>query len=441
MRRTCWIALFGLLSACEASTTTEATVAAPTAEAAPTTPAARPTVMMAAAPTTTPALPAPLLDVGQPVPWWFSFKFNANAPFAGCEGGAARQCLFGGTVQDYNKYGQQYVFASASDATLKEGDDCIGDATTDPLGATFAQVYQSDAYFYLVWNDQFYDDPKIAHCTKECGSPWGHSKGMLAWNDQGQGFVLQVSTPSWPASASSAHPRATDGNTLGCVEDDDVEVSQHFFALALTHDDLAIVLKALANASVVTDVTNPQIVKNGGPPDIVALVSALGQKTTGVSVTNDLLSSGVRLISKPSKLQVPPWQMVSATLGGVPLRVASWWASPKIPSTTDSSPPACWDASLGAPGPVQIATTGTWNGNSLGMTGGSGPNYNHAKIGVSMDPAQPLSIFGDMNQQGALSGTCSSSQNGRGGLFYVVNDPTLFAQTTALLSGESDASP
>lgn len=381
--------------------------------------------------------PAPLLDVGQPVNWWFAFKFNSNPPFNGCDGGADRACTFGGTVQDYSKFGQQYVYASSTNGALTVGDDCIGDATTDPLGATFGQVYQSANYHFLLWNDQFYDDPTIKGCSDSCSAPWGHSKGMLAWNDQGQGFVLQVSTPSWPASGSSAHPRSSDGNTLGCVEDDDVEVSQHFFSLALSKDDLVIVLKALANASVVTDVNNPQIVSNGGPADVQALVNALGNKSQSTTLTNDVLSSGVRLISKPSKLEVPPWQMISATLGGVPLRVATWWANPEIPTTTDSTPPACWDASLANPGPVEIALTGTWDGNSLGLKGGSGPNYNHAKIGVSKDSNHPYTIFGDMNQQGALSGNCGSSQNGRGGLFYVLEDPALFTSTTALLAGTS----
>src|ERR1019366_1581885 len=34
-------------------------------------------------------------------------------------------------------------------------------------------------------------------------------------------------------------------------------------------------------------------------------------------------------------------------------------------------------------------------------------------------------IFGDMNQQGAISGNCASSQNGWGGLFYVIDDQEL----------------
>src|SRR5271167_5276619 len=102
----------------------------------------------------------------------------------------------------------------------------------------------------------------ISGCSESCGAPWGHSKGMLAWNDAGDGLVMQVSTPSWPAAGSATFPRKTDGNTLGCVKDNDVQVSQHFFALRLTKDDLVKVLMALNNASIVTDPKNPQLVNN-----------------------------------------------------------------------------------------------------------------------------------------------------------------------------------
>jgi len=40
-----------------------------------------------------------------------------------------------------------------------------------------------------------------------------------------------------PAAGSVRHPRQTDGNTLGSVRDADVEVSQDFFALQLSHAD------------------------------------------------------------------------------------------------------------------------------------------------------------------------------------------------------------
>lgn len=372
--------------------------------------------------------PVPLLKTGQPVDWWFVFKFNAQS-FPGC-GSPHRVCLFGGTVQPYWSFGQQFALASSANETLQPGGGCIGDSTTDPLGATFNQVYNGNSY-YVLWNDQFYGDPlQIQY------APWGHSKGMLAWNGDGDGVVLQVTTPSWPASGSANAARKTDGNTLGCVTDNNVLVSQHFFALKLNKADVVMVLEALANSSVVTDPANPQIVNNGGPADIQELVRGLGEISKSKAPLVAKLSSGVQLISKPSGLNVPPWQMVSALLGGEPLRVASWWADPKIPTTTASTPVGCWDPSLPKPGAVEIATTGTWQGKTLGLDGVSEPDGNHAKIGVSTSQASV--ILGDMNQQGTLSGPhCDSSQNGRGGLFFVIQNPQLFQSVQDLLHGET----
>jgi len=378
--------------------------------------------------------PMPLLAKGHPVNWWFVFKFNSSV-FPGCGGGATRTCPFGGEVQNYKAFSQQFVYASSEVHTLQEGNDCVGDTTADPIGATFEQVYDN-SFHYLIWNDQFYNDPAIKGCTTSCSAPWGHSKGMLAWNDFGEGFVLQVTTPSWPAAGSKRFPRKTDGNTLGCVKDNDVQVSQHFFALKLSKDDLAKVLTALHNASVVTDLKNPQLVNNGGPADIQALVAGLGTKSDSKTYTKDTLSNGVELISKPSRLNVPPWQMVSAILGSVPLRAATWWANPQIYTTLSSTSVTCWDDSLAKPGPVEIATTGHWSGKEFGLTGGLGTNFNHAKLGVSISADAHYSIFGDMNQQGTASGqNCSSSQNGRGGLFYVVDDAELSGSLKSLING------
>ena len=376
--------------------------------------------------------PTPLLKSGAPVDWWFTFKFNADA-FPECDGGAKRACPFGGSVEPYKAFSLQFAYASSDDHSLQQGGGCVGDTTVDPVGATFDEVYNGD-FFYVVWNDQFYGDPLP---TK--GAPAGHSKGMLAWDNDGNGVVLQVSTPDWPASGSAKNPRKTDGNTLGCIHgDNDIMVSQHFFSLKLNKDDVVAVLKALANASVVTDPTKPQIVNNGGPDDIQALVKALGKVSKSTTATKDTLSSGVVLISKPSKLAVPPWQMVSAMLGGEPLRAATWWANPEIPSTTADSKVGCWkDSSLGTPGAVDIATSGTWESKSIGLQGLAAPTGNHAKVGVSTG-SHSYAIFGDMNQQGSLSGpNCSSSQNGRGGLFYVIEDAALAKSMRALIKGDS----
>ena len=108
----------------------------------------------------------------------------------------------------------------------------------------------------------------------------------------------------------------------------------------------------------------------------------------------------------------------------------------KIHITTDSTTIACWNDAFGTPGRAEIATTEQWAGRSFGLTGGAGPNFNHAKIGVSLSADQHYAIFGDVNQQGSTSGPkCSSSQNGRGGLFYVVDDAELSATVEGLISG------
>ena len=386
--------------------------------------------------TDTTGAPVPLLAKGHPVDWWFVFKLNSGV-FPGCGGAAVQSCIFGGEVQKWKSpVSQQFVFASSESHGLQQGADCLGDTTSDPVGATFEEIYDG-SFSYVVWNDQFYQDPKIAGCGDSCSAPWGHSKGMVAWNDAGEGLVMQVTTPDWPGAGSKEHPRAQHGNTLGCTKDNDIEVSQHFFSLRLDKDDLVKVLTALQNASVVTDTKNVQVVKLGGPAEVQALAAHLGVKSENSSVTQTTLSSGVRLISKPSNLHVPPWQMVSGVLGGVPLRTATWWMNPAIDSTTADTKIDCWDSSLGSPGAVAVATTGQWEGTVFGLKGGPSPNSNHAKIGVSTAEGHHLAIFGDMNQQGSISGKCTSSQNGRGGLFYVIDDATLADSVQSLIEGDT----
>ncbi len=416
------IASIALVVACAPLTTAPPTL--------PPHPPATAVVMSAQSP------PAPLVRDGQPVAWWFVFKFNAKS-FPGCGSGTVRACPFGGTPQPYSQFSQQYVYASNTNPTLQKGSGCVGETLSDPLGATFDEIY-NQPFHYVAWNDQFYDAPKIRGCSGSCSAPWGHSKGTLVWNDAGDGMVLQVTTPSWPAAASRDHPRTLDANSLGCVAtDNNVLVSQHFFALKLSKDDVVTVLTALKNASVVTDTSNVELVKNGGPAEIQKLVSDLGVKSNSTTFTKDTLSTGVVLISKPSRLHVPPWQFVSAVLGGASLRTATWWANPKIYTTTADEQIDCWEVTLANPGAVDVATTGQWDGTNFGLAGGPGPDFNHAKIGVSVSNARHLAILGDMNQQGATTGNCASSQNGRGGLFFVVEDEELSSGLANLIGGDT----
>jgi hypothetical protein len=392
--------------------------------------------------------PCPLLAKGKPaVSWWFVFKFNAQS-FPGCNG--TNKCPFGGDPQTY-KIGQHYVVATSDAPKLADGaGGCLGATIDDPVGASFDEVYNGD-FHYVIWNDQPYGDPKIAGCSGSggnCEAPWAHSKGMLAWNDAGEGFVMQVSTPSWPISGSVNIERQS-GNTLGCFKGpDNVLLSQHFFALLLSKADVVTVLRGLANAGVATDNSDgSMMINNGGPTDIQSLVSSLGtepDKTTR-HVVEAALSSGVTFLSKSSGMDVPSWQFVSAELGGSNLRVATFYSTDRIESTAQAGKPTCWDTSLGVPGAVENAKTGSWPDPSTRQKvifdfGSSPSNGNHAKIGVTTS-GKPMAIFGDENQQGGLGPVgplgCAAAQNGRGGTFYALQDPQLAASLGQLMAGDS----
>jgi hypothetical protein len=408
----------------------------------------------AALPASADDVPVPLLETGKKVDWWFVYKFNSTRPkdaasYQGCGAGAPdRVCKFGGNfnVKAGANFSQQYVFASNSDGKLAKGKGCLGMTLTDPVGATFDQIYNG-SYFFVIWNDQFYGDPKLEACgsSGNCEGHWGHSKGMLAWNDAGEGMVLQVTTPSWPGAGSIKNPRKA-GNTLGCVNtQNNLNNAQHFFALKLNKAGVLAVLDGLANASVVTKPTDPQLARLGGPADIRQRAEVLGAKPmskkdaekAGVKVVTAQLSDDVMLISKPSNLYVPPWQMVSALLNGESERAATWWAFPQIYSTNKTTKIGCWEGVVKdkKPGAVDIALNGNWQGNKIGLIGG----LNHAKIGVTTSGDKHYAIFGDLNQQGTINPpNCDRSQNGRGGLFFVVENKDLFDSVSGLLEGESE---
>ena len=106
------------------------------------------------------------------VDWWAVFKFN-SASFPGCAATAQRVCAFGGSVQHYHAFSQQYVVASSESKQFNQGTNCLGDTTDDPVGASFDEVYNG-TFYYVIWNDQFYTHPPIQGCGNSCSAPWGH---------------------------------------------------------------------------------------------------------------------------------------------------------------------------------------------------------------------------------------------------------------------------
>merc|ERR1719484_405309 len=90
----------------------------------------------------------------------------------------------------------QYLLSSSVGGTTQEmvlKTDCLGTGA-DPVAVTFAQIYNGDASNYVIWNDQFYREPRVnltPACSTyssdptSCSAPWGHSKGAMAWDANG----------------------------------------------------------------------------------------------------------------------------------------------------------------------------------------------------------------------------------------------------------------
>ena len=152
----------------------------------------------------------PLTEKGKPVDWWFAYKFNVTS-FRGCGDGAPKRvCLFGNTINAKvgANFSQQYVFASSGGGDkgkLTMGKGCLGMTTTDPVGATFNSSSTNSSPFFLDLERPVLWRPRRSQAAAKATAihPWGHSKGMLAWNENGDGLVLQVTTPSWPAAGSA----------------------------------------------------------------------------------------------------------------------------------------------------------------------------------------------------------------------------------------------
>ena len=405
--------------------------------------------------------------------WWFIFKVNTAfgemyPDFSTCFKSYHpkvitkdnRKCPF-----DLNKYPStegywyygwnlDYYLATSQNPSLQFQKGCLG-SSQGPLEKLFSKIYNGNNY-YVIWNDQFKGDPdtsplntpeNMAHTNEEtacpnggdCLAPWGHSKGVITWDKDGNGRMLQVTTPNWPRSGSKNYP-STQANSLGCDSHNNVTASQHFFSFKINKDDLIKILKCMINACVVTLPNNKQVVNNGGPKEVQNLVKKLGVLSPG-KILHFTLSNNFQIISKPWNINTPPWQLVSSVLGGKDLKTATWWADPTIPSTKSGQTPGCWNNSLKPPGEVINMATGKLDQKIIGLTAPKfSPTDNHAKFGCSI--GEDLTIFGDMNQQGALSlnavykgQLCNSSQNGRGGMFLIVPNQKLHDSIDKLLSG------
>ena len=109
---------------------------------------------------------------------------------------------------------------AAPTRSCRQGSGCAGDSAGDPVGATFREVYNG-GYYYVVWNDQFYDDPEDRGLHQgvqfALGTREGHGRlerGGRGTRDAGldalvAGFGQQEVCRASPTATRSAASRTT----------------------------------------------------------------------------------------------------------------------------------------------------------------------------------------------------------------------------------------
>ena len=297
-----------------------------------------------------------------------SFKFNSSKSFAGCEPAsknpgqknptmtATGNASFGGVVQTKPAFGQQFAFASSEDGALRQGSGCAGATLTDPIGATFDQVYNG-SFHYLIWNDQFYHDPVgLGLQGRQLRRALGPLEGTARLERCGR-RLRHAGLDAGVAALGQQPVRHAQGEQgqYARLQQLEQQSARQPALLCAQADQQRCLVEVLDGAEECErgDRSRPslQIVQNGGPPDVRKLVddSENGRTQGRASIIKTELSSGVIMISKPSGLACAALAdgFVIADSEPTPAehaqRTATWWTKPWIPTTTNSTAIRCWD--------------------------------------------------------------------------------------------------
>ena len=311
------------------------------------------------------------------------------------------------------------------------------------------------------------DSRALPHFNNGCGSPWGHSKGAFAFEEGSLGFFLQGTTPNWPDPSQ--------GDTfapLGCQLDNNVYLSQSFLGVTLASDDFTTIAPVLEKARLCS--SGSLSCRNGSSGHMVdfnctseatrgedwsilntafAATSTMDMPSEGLNITAPG-GSTLRLFSHSAAYENPPWLLVANDLG-VDLGVASWWdfnyGQATLCSGDDYSNATenyclinnelglALNTQGGAAQSVENAIAASF------MVGGADRAWalwgefsgiaSHAKFGVAGDQTSHWVVSGDQNSQGFdCSSACNGSQQGRGGLFFAVQDEALHESLYDLLA-------
>jgi hypothetical protein len=349
---------------------------------------------------------------GNAVDWWFLIKMPQGATSV-CTGCANPGCQY---WQSSRSGGVCYWYADSNNPTLQPytalGFDCL----TGPNNPLTRTLNQMKGKTYIIWNDQGSKTSKPNTYPDEF-APIAHSKGAAAFGDE-TGFIMNVSTPDFPDP---------DLYTVGCQEDDNVEVSQHFFCFSADKASMTAWANAMANAQLSV------ISKNNWT---FADTTVGGHSTTANLKT--LGNLPVTLVVKGSQDFFIPWDYVTNSIGSG-VKALNWYASPETPPIGTGSTMTCLYKSPAQFDVDIVRSLQTPDGAYSWCGQGNSTTYNnHAKIGIGINTSWV--VAGSMNMQGDItSAGCTSSQMGRGGDFYAFQNQNLWTGLNTMFKSWCEA--
>ncbi|CAK4090154.1 unnamed protein product [Aphanomyces euteiches] len=424
---------------------------------------------------------------GNPVSWWFVLKLpwqtrNAKGEYIDtpCDCPRPDCSNVNVEIQDERKFGLCYLYADANNSTLRYfrdvGFDCLGQGGNDPVSQTLRAG--KNATYWAYFNDQYNGIAEKQDKKRTCSADDGfnaHAKGAVAFEADTGGFILQTSTPNFPDPTIASSDEQDDFVRLGCQHDNNVEYSQHLFAMSVGSDGIDLVGNAWHSArlcsanhydDMVEMLASPALRQNKEHAVADALVNAEAVEKPSINVT--FTTKGSRKVSisavvKNKQSEVPPWAMVASAFES-DLSVASWWDEGYgIPTLCDGDK---YDSTPHnfclTNNPIALRQDGTFPYNvenlmeasltlpsksklSWSLRGGRVRDGNHGKWALATPrhgQSSGLSIFGDMNMEGyPCSKTCSGSQGGRGGSFYGIQDADLHKSLVELITDVCKCSP
>lgn len=301
-------------------------------------------------------------DQGESVAWWAALKY----PNSG-----------------------KYLYADAKEPHLTESQFDMHEDKNGALANTVSQIY-GGGVGYMMYNDE--------PTTGDCSSIYGHSKGVVGWSLNSNGFWLVHSVPKFPSVVSQGYSGIPSAELI---------YAQSFLCISTNNVGLDTIGSQLHyNRPMVYDSSIP----SRTPSNLNALAngSYVSAATFSVKSVQAINGDSFSVFSKTG-----PWdkalysQLVAPTLQ-TGLLVETWIRGSKIPSSCGSKYPVMNIQSLSFPGREFTETS------------------DHSKWGVSTSSSKPFVCIGGINQM--------TTQNKRGGGTVCISNSDLWGSFKSLVT-------